>query len=263
MQSIDCLISYQQNQGTLLLKKWQILNLENLLNRQQKKIQNSEVIRPRYYLRYPFLNDKIILEVFKENSMPKIVDPEFEKNNIILAFERCCQSTPITSVTVRAIAKEAGISHSKIFSYFSSKDEIIASYAKYIADIYSRSFEGVVKKAIFKTDDKKELLQSIISELYEVDQQNTVEKLYAQIYVLGQYNEDMYRVVLDAYSDWRQSLTHMLQSIYPNIEDSFARSILVLVEGILIYRMNDALSKEEAQQIITDLFIPNPDIVNN
>lgn len=187
--------------------------------------------------------------------MPKIVDTDVEKQKIIDAFRQCVLRKPLEKVSVRDIAKEAGISHTKIFIYFKNKDEIIMTYAKQIARLYSRTFQNIVRSISRKQRHKKEVLQHLISELYRVDPDNTVEKLYAQIYILGQYNEEMRNVVLEAYSDWRKSLQGMMQVSGTVDTESEMRSLLVLVEGILIYRMNDALSQAEALKMISDLFV--------
>lgn len=187
--------------------------------------------------------------------MPKIVDPIVEKQKIINAFRQCVLKKPLEKVTVRDIAKEAGISHAKIFIYFKSKDEIIVAYARQIAHLYSLTFENIVTSISREKCSKKESLRNLISELYRIDPDNTVERLYAQIYILGQYNEEMRSVVLKAYSDWRNSLQGMLKAFGSADAESEMRSLLVLVEGILIYRMNDTLSQEEALKIVSDLFV--------
>lgn len=187
--------------------------------------------------------------------MPKIVDAVAEKQKIIDAFRQCVLRKPLEKVSVRDIAKEAGISHTKIFIYFNSKDEIIMAYAKQIAHLYSCTFQNIVASVSRETHGKKDVLHQLISELYRVDPDNTVEKLYAQIYILGQYNEEIRRVVLEAYSEWRNSLQGMLRDYGAAGTESEMRSLLILVEGILIYRMNDALSREEALEIISDLFV--------
>jgi len=187
--------------------------------------------------------------------MPKIVDTAAEKQKIIDAFQQCVLRKPIEKVSVRDIAKEAGTSHTKIFSYFNNKEEIIMTYAKQIANLYSYTFENIITSISTERRDKKEILRRLISELYRVDPDNIVEKLYAQIYVLGQYSEEMREVVLEAYSGWRNSLKNILITSDAEDAESKTRSLLVLVEGILIYRMNDALSKSEALEIISDLFV--------
>ncbi len=187
--------------------------------------------------------------------MPKIVDTDIEKQKIIDAFRQCVLRKPLERVSVRDIAQEAGISHTKIFNYFKNKDEIIMAYARQIAYLYACTFQNIVASISHEKRSKKEVLQQLISELYRVDPSNTVEKLYAQIYILGQYNEEMRNVVLEAYADWRQALHGLLKASGNVDTESEMRSLLVLVEGILIYRMNDALSQTEALKIISDLLV--------
>ena len=186
--------------------------------------------------------------------MPKIVDIDSERQNILLGFQRCALSTPFNEVSVRDIAASAGISHSKIFNYYRNKDEIIIAYARYIADKYSQAFESVVAQVSGDPGNQKELLQNLIRKLYEIDSDNSIERLCAQIYILGQYDDHMKQVVMEAFDKWRHSLRRMLQKYFSNVSESQVRAVLILVEGISIYRMNDELPIEDAMKILDDLF---------
>lgn len=185
--------------------------------------------------------------------MPKIVNIEEEKENIINAFQNCILEMPLSDVSVRIIAKRANISHSKIFSYFKNKNEIIITYANKIAEDYSIAFRDLLIK--YKNLDKSNLsvLNSIMSELFEIDPNNIIEKLYAQIYVLGQYDDEIKSVVLKAYDNWRKSLKKLMLTIDNKITDEQIKSILILIEGIMIYRMNDNFSEKEAKNILNNL----------
>ncbi|MFM1514829.1 TetR/AcrR family transcriptional regulator [Helcococcus ovis] len=185
--------------------------------------------------------------------MPKIVNIEEEKENIINAFQNCILEMPLSDVSVRIIAKRANISHSKIFSYFKNKNEIIITYANKIAEDYSIAFRDLLIK--YKNLDKSNLsvLNSIMSELFEIDPNNIIEKLYAQIYVLGQYDDEIKSVVLKAYDNWRKSLKKLMLTIDNKITDEQIKSILILIEGIMIYRMNDNFSAKEAKNILNNL----------
>lgn len=185
--------------------------------------------------------------------MPKIVNPDIERDRIIQGFQRCILSKPMADVSLRDIANEVGISHGSIFTYFSGKKDIIAAYAKYIADVYSAAFENITAKIGEASPSSGEMLRALFASLYEIDKENTVEKLYAQVYVLGQYDEEIRQVVLNAYAQWRLSILVMLRRIRPDLDENAARSILVVIEGILIYRMNDRLAKEDAVRIVADL----------
>ena len=93
-----------------------------------------------------------------------------------------------------AIAQEAGISHSKIFLYFENRDEIVAAYAKIVADLYSDGFEHIAKRNQEVPLTKKEILELMTDELFDLDPENIAALLYLQIYVLGQYDPEMKEV---------------------------------------------------------------------
>ena len=57
--------------------------------------------------------------------MPVVVDREQVKKDILLAFERCMVTIPMANVSLRDIAKEAGMSHANLLNYFTSKDDLI------------------------------------------------------------------------------------------------------------------------------------------
>ncbi|MBR4157797.1 MAG: TetR family transcriptional regulator, partial [Oscillospiraceae bacterium] len=50
--------------------------------------------------------------------MPLIVDKEAVRMEILMAFERCIVKKPMTKITLRDIAEEAGMSHPKLLHYF-------------------------------------------------------------------------------------------------------------------------------------------------
>ncbi|MDY6072595.1 MAG: TetR/AcrR family transcriptional regulator [Eubacteriales bacterium] len=184
--------------------------------------------------------------------MPKVVNEEMERANILDAFEKCALEVPFNKITVRDIGKKAGISHSKIFSYFDSKNEIITSYANRVAELYAKSFEEFVEKNLDLIGTKSRFVEKIVEELFEIDPDNKFEKIYIQIYVLGQYDPEIRKLVLRAYKSWRDALKKSLHKL-TDVGDREVCSLLVLIEGIMIYRMNDDLSKEDASHIVHDL----------
>ena len=47
--------------------------------------------------------------------MPLIVDKEAVRMEILMAFQRCIDSKPLTNVSLRDIAAEANMSHTKAY----------------------------------------------------------------------------------------------------------------------------------------------------
>ena len=57
--------------------------------------------------------------------MPIIVDKEAVRQEILMALQRCVDKKPLTNISLRDIAAEAGMSHPKLLNYFESRDAII------------------------------------------------------------------------------------------------------------------------------------------
>ena len=70
--------------------------------------------------------------------MPLIVDKEAVRMEILMAFQRCIDSKPLTNVSLRDIAAEANMSHAKLLNYFDSKEELLVSYVRYTRDFMSQ-----------------------------------------------------------------------------------------------------------------------------
>ena len=70
--------------------------------------------------------------------MPLIVDKEAEKKKILAVFHECCMEQPISSVTMREVARKAGINHQKILYYFHSKNDLLMEYVRSYNEIYGR-----------------------------------------------------------------------------------------------------------------------------
>lgn len=62
--------------------------------------------------------------------MPKIVDHDERRSEVIAAVSRVIARSGIDSSTVRSIAKEAGISTGNLAHYFANKDDILTSALK-------------------------------------------------------------------------------------------------------------------------------------
>lgn len=60
-------------------------------------------------------------------TMPLIVDKEAIKLDVMQAFQRLSEQRPLTAISLREIAAEAGMSHSKILRYFSDKNSLLVA----------------------------------------------------------------------------------------------------------------------------------------
>lgn len=184
--------------------------------------------------------------------MPLVVDKDQVREEILQAFDRCMKDTPMTNVSLRDIAKEAGMSHANLLNYFSSKDDIIISYVKYI-----RYFIGEKCVEWFDTHSRKRY-KSNLSYLnafmaYVANGKAGEERPVAnnQIYVLAQYNPEIKALVQEEFEEWRKIMEECLVRVYGDeVGPKEAEVLVILIAGTFILNHNDALTGKVNNNII-------------
>lgn len=168
--------------------------------------------------------------------MPLIVDREKVRMDILMAFERCMHDTPLMNVSLRDIAKEAGMSHANLLNYFSSKDDLVFSYI-----IYVRDFVSKICVDWFATHSRKRYksninyLNAFMSYVAENKFGENRPGALAQIYVLTHYNKDIAELVKKEFISWRKVMEEALISIYgEEVGKKEAEAMVILIVGTLI-----------------------------
>ena len=168
--------------------------------------------------------------------MPLIVDREKVRMDILMAFERCMEDTPMMNVSLRDIAKEAGMSHANLLNYFSSKDDLVFSYITYVRDFVSK-----ICVDWFATHSRKRYksninyLNAFMSYVAENKFGENRPGALAQIYVLTHYNKDIAELVKKEFISWRKVMEEALVSIYgEEVGKKEAEAMVILIVGTLI-----------------------------
>ena len=184
--------------------------------------------------------------------MPIIVDVEQKKKEILLAFERCLEHSPMESVSIRDIAKEAGMAHSNLLNYFDSKEDIIVSYIK-----YTRDFMTEKCKAWFAAHDRRDYdsnlsyMNAFMSYVANGEAGETRPSATTQTYVLAHYNTEVARLVKEEYAEWRSIMEQCLISIYGDkVGKEEAEAMMILIAGTFICNYNGALTGEINDNIV-------------
>ncbi len=63
--------------------------------------------------------------------MPKIVDHDVQREKFVSAAMRLIARQGLEGVTMRAVAREAGLSYGSLFHYFDSKDDLLMHAVRY------------------------------------------------------------------------------------------------------------------------------------
>src|ERR1700712_3942800 len=104
--------------------------------------------------------------------MPKIVDHEERRSEVLEATWRVIRTKGLEAATIREIAREAGVSNGVLAHYFTDKDDILVQ-AHRLA--FSRVFE---RATAARTDHSGiEVVRTMLYEALPLDEVRTVEAI--------------------------------------------------------------------------------------
>ena len=147
--------------------------------------------------------------------MPLIVDKEAMRMEILMAFQRCIEKKPLTKVSLRDIAAEAGMSHAKLLNYFESRDDLVVSYVRYTKDFMTEKC-----KAWFLEHDRRDYesnlayMNAFMSYVANGKAGEERPNATTQTYVLTHYNEEVSRLVKAEFKEWRETMEQCLIAVY-------------------------------------------------
>ena len=87
--------------------------------------------------------------------MAIVVDKELIKNQIIEAFDRLSLERPLTDISLREIAVEAGMFHSKILRYFGNKNSLYEACVHWVAEKQKNSVVSWLELRKYEKDIDK------------------------------------------------------------------------------------------------------------
>lgn len=184
--------------------------------------------------------------------MPLVVDKDQVRRDILMAFERCMKDTPMNSVSLRDIAGEAGMSHANLLNYFSSKDDLIISYVKYI-----RTFIGDKCQEWFATHSRKRYksnlsyMNAFMSYVANGKDGESRPIANTQVYVMAQYNSEIAVLVKEEFDEWRRIMEECLVDVYgEKVGRKEAEVMMILIAGTFICNHTHALTGKVNDNII-------------
>lgn len=184
--------------------------------------------------------------------MPLIVDKEAVRMEILMAFQRCIDSKPLTNVSLRDIAAEANMSHAKLLNYFDSKEELLVSYVRYTRDFMSQKC-----LAWFNEHDRAdygsnaEYMNAFMSYVARGKVGELRPNATTQTYVLAHYNERVGELVREEFAEWRRVMELCLKRIYGDeVGAREAEGMMILIAGTFICNYNNALTGSISDDII-------------
>lgn len=184
--------------------------------------------------------------------MPLIVDKDAIRMEILMAFQRCIDRKPLTNVSLRDIAAEAGMSHAKLLNYFDSKEDLLVSYVRYTRDYMSRKcVEWFQEHDRADYGSNSEYMNAFMSYVARGKVGEKRPNATTQTYVLAHYNERVAELVKEEFTEWRRIMELCLKKIYgEEVGAREAEGMMILIAGTFICNYNNALTGNISDDII-------------
>lgn len=182
--------------------------------------------------------------------IPIVVDKEQIKVDILEALVKCIEKKHLVQISMRDIAKQAKMSHTKILYYYPCKKDLIREYCNYIADLYIKKVDEIIANTQ-PACSKSELYEGIIDAFYSIEFNEIYTNSFIQIYSMGLYDNIIREIVQKTYSHWMKAIGEALA--FTDQKEEVAQAIFVLLEGVLLYSLNATLTKKDALKIFSVL----------
>ena len=187
--------------------------------------------------------------------MPAIVNHDEMRMQILEAFQHCIVSKPVTQVSLRDIAAEAGMSHAKLLYYFKNKQELIVSYVKYTKDYMTeKCVEWFEEHARADYESNLAYMNAFMQYVAGGKEGEIRPNATTQTYVLAHYSEEIGRLVRAEFLEWRTIMEQCLVRIYGQEAGAAeAEAMMILISGAFICNYNGALTGNINDRIISCL----------
>ncbi len=176
--------------------------------------------------------------------MPAAVDRNAVRMQILEAFERCITQKPLTQISLRDIAAEAGMSHVNVLYYFKDKNELLVSYVRYTKDYMTEKCVAWFNEHPRTDYDGNLAYMNAFMEYVAGGKDGEVRpNATTQTYVLARYNEEIAALVRTEFLEWRTVMEKCLVKVYGgDIGAREAGAMMILISGAFICNYNGVLT---------------------
>lgn len=178
--------------------------------------------------------------------MPLIVDKEAIKIEIIAAFERLSRERPLTDVSLREIAAEAGMSHTKVLRYFHSKSELHEASVHWAGNAAKQSITRWFQTHSREDyDSDRAFLDEFFSDL-NYDDYGFSPRNIVMTCALGAYSDNIRAAVKEEYNSIRELLLSTVEeALGKPLDPAVSYALLVLFNGMYFTAFNEGVPAQK------------------
>ena len=197
--------------------------------------------------------------------MPKIVDKEAKKLEILHAAMQVFARKGIVKTKMIDIASEAGVGKGTIYEYFRSKEEIFTSAYQFLIKITERGVDSVLRS----TDDPEKKLRLLMETSFNIFMHDGGE--FAEIMMdfwaegVRKKDSDVLKIInlKEIYAEYRRVLSQIFSdgiakgTFKPMDVYSMSSAFIGAFDGILLQWImdQDAIDINKLSQVLFDAFL--------
>lgn len=133
--------------------------------------------------------------------MPRIVDKEAIKLEIMKAFARLSDERPLTAISLREIAAEAGMSHTKVLRYFENKNSLHVATVHWASSfIYDNINNWFSSNHLCNYNSKAEYLDAFFSYFQTEKQGGVNPRDVVMTCALGAYSPEIKEAIREEFA---------------------------------------------------------------
>ena len=165
--------------------------------------------------------------------MPKIVDHDERRSDIVRAIIKVVGEGGLAGATVRSIAREGGFSSGVIAHYFANKDEMVRYAFEFVADRVFRRIDARLKQAV-----GADRVRVILEEHVPISKQDEETAVALAFWEMALHDPELRALFRDKYRRWRDYLRLELGPLLPDLApDALDRRVdlaVAMADGLLV-----------------------------
>lgn len=182
---------------------------------------------------------------------------EERRSQIIRALYDCLVEKGHEKVTIKEIARKAGLPPGVIHYYFKSKDEIVSTLAVSIIEKYTMEIQSLIKGAKSPAGQIESAIEFIVDRLIF---NLPLNRVFYNLIQMGFEREDLGRSVKGMLENYRQKMARVFQDAGAgNDSVILGASLVAVAEGFSLQYMVDpsSLNRDEVKIVISKI-LKNP-----
>lgn len=165
--------------------------------------------------------------------MPKIVDHDERRTEVVKAIIKVVGQGGLAGATVRSIAREGGFSSGVIAHYFANKDEMVRYAFEFVADRVFRRIDARLNQA-----SGPDRVRVILEEHVPLSLQDEETAVAVAFWEMALHDQELRGLFRDKYKRWRDylrlELGRLLPALAPEALDRRVDLAVAAADGLLV-----------------------------